>query len=65
MHPANELENDLALAVLVHKNDGEQIDLKAVLPLIGRIREVLGPISSKDHSYTDATEGAQPGAAEH
>jgi hypothetical protein len=52
MDLVNDLGNDLVLAMLVEKKHGEKIDSKEIVSLIGRIREVLEPISTKDHSYT-------------
>lgn len=46
----NDLENDLAVAVLVDKKYSEKFDSKEILPLILKIREILEPISAKDHS---------------
>lgn len=54
MQMVNELENDLAIAVLVKRKNNEQIDSREVLPLINRIREILEPISAKDHAYAEA-----------
>ena len=48
----NELGNDLALAVLVEKKHKEKLDSKEILSLIGKIREVLEPVSGRDHLYT-------------
>jgi len=56
MQMVNELENDLAIAVLVKRKNNEQIDSKEVLPLINRIREILEPISAKDHAYAEPSE---------
>lgn len=56
MQLVNDLENDLALAVLVKRNTEESIDSKEVLPLIHRIREVLEPISERDHAYSESEE---------
>ena len=55
MQLVNDLETDLAFAVLVEKERPERIDSKDVLPLINRIREVLEPISEKDHAYSSET----------
>ncbi len=52
MDLVNDLGNDLAFAVLVEKNHSEKFDSRELLPLLRRIREVLEPVSSKDHSYT-------------
>ncbi|HUF04658.1 MAG TPA: hypothetical protein VMM38_10845 [Aridibacter sp.] len=54
MQLVNELENDLAFAALVDKHREEAIDSNQVLPLINRIREILEPISERDHSYSEA-----------
>jgi hypothetical protein len=58
MQLVNELENDLAFAVLVDRKDGRRIESKDVLPLINRIREALEPISEKDHAYSEDSERA-------
>ncbi|REJ75254.1 MAG: hypothetical protein DWQ47_07135 [Acidobacteria bacterium] len=62
MRLVNELENDLAFAVLVDKTGDEFIETKDVLPLIHRIREVLEPISERDHSYSEAEPEEEKGA---
>lgn len=53
MQLVNDLESDLAFAVLVEKERAEKLESKDVLPLINRIREVLEPISEKDHAYSE------------
>ena len=58
MQLVNDLENDLAFAVLVERNSEESIDSKEVLPLINRIREVLEPISERDHAYSESEDEA-------
>ena len=45
MDSANELSSELALAFLV-----EKINSKDVLALIGKIKEVLQPLSAKEDS---------------
>lgn len=52
MDLVNDLGNDLVLAMLVEKRHSEKIDSAEVLPLISRIREILEPVSARDHSYT-------------
>ncbi len=47
----NDLGNDVALSILVKKTHFEKLDSKEILPLITRIREVLEPISSRNHSH--------------
>ncbi|QQS40059.1 MAG: hypothetical protein IPM63_11875 [Acidobacteriota bacterium] len=54
MQLVNELENDLAFAALVDKHREEGIESNQVLPLIHRIREILEPISERDHAYSEA-----------
>lgn len=63
MQLVNELENDLAFAVLVEKKSGEKIASNEVLPLINRIREVLEPISGRDHAYSGDEEKELPARA--
>ncbi len=48
----NDLGSDVALSVLVKKIHSDKLDSKEILPLISRIREILEPVSSKDHSYS-------------
>ena len=57
MQLVNDLETDLAFAVLVEKEGSEKLESKDVLPLINRIREVLEPISEKDHAYSSEAPG--------
>lgn len=52
MDLVNDLGNDLAFAMLIEKKHVEKIDSREILPLISKIREILEPISEKDHSYT-------------
>lgn len=51
MELVNELGNDVALAILVEKRHSGKIDSGEILPLISKIREILEPVSTKDHSY--------------
>ncbi len=51
MELVNDLGSDVALAILVEKKHSEKIDSKEILPLISKIREILEPISYRDHSY--------------
>lgn len=64
MQLVNELENELAFAVLVEGKSGEKLQSKDVLPLIDRIREILEPISEKDHSYSEELEKIAAASAE-
>ena len=50
----DELGNEIAFAVLVNKQHREKIDSKEVLPLIGRLRDALELISSKDHMLPES-----------
>ncbi|MBA3633932.1 MAG: hypothetical protein H0W58_14160 [Acidobacteria bacterium] len=43
----NELSNELALAFLVEKKYAEKVNTSDVLALIGKIKEVLQPLSAK------------------
>ena len=52
MNLASELGNDLILAVLADKNLDKKLNKKEILPLLEKIREVLEPVSSRDHLYT-------------
>jgi hypothetical protein len=52
MDLVNDLGNDLVLAMLVEKKHSEKLDSREVLHLVSKIREVLEPVSAKDHSYT-------------
>lgn len=51
----NDLGNDVALSVLVKQIHSDKLDSKEILPLISRIREVLEPVSAKDHTYSIET----------
>ena len=53
MQTLNDLESDLALSVLVNQKNLEKLGSRDLLPLISRIREVLEPISERDHSQDD------------
>lgn len=55
MDLVNDLGNDLVQAMLVQKKHSKKIDSKEILPLISKIKEVLEPISLKDHLYSNAT----------
>ena len=50
MQLINELENDLAFSVLVEKKNRELLDSGDLLPLLSKFREVLEPITERDHS---------------
>lgn len=47
----NDLGSDVALAVLIEKRHTATIDSKEIFSLITRIREILEPISARDHSH--------------
>lgn len=49
MDLVNDLENDFVLAMIVKKRYAEKIDSKELLPLLSKIREVLKPLSARDH----------------
>ncbi len=49
MDSANELSSELALAFLVEKKYAEKINSSDVLALIGKIKEVLQPLSAKEN----------------
>ncbi len=51
MELVNDLGSDVALAILIEKRHSANIDSREILPLISRIREILEPISSRDHSH--------------
>lgn len=54
----SDVASDVALAILVEKRYLEKIDSKEILPLILKIRQILEPISSKDHThYLEPFEG--------
>ena len=48
MDSANELSSELALAFLVEKKYTERLNSTDVLALIGKIKEVLQPLSAKE-----------------
>ncbi len=50
MNSANELSSELALAFLVEKKYAEKINSSDVLALIGKVKEVLQPLSAKENS---------------
>lgn len=50
MDSANELGSELALAFLVEKKYAGKINPNDILALIGKIREVLQPLSVKENS---------------
>ncbi len=45
----NEISNELALAFLVEKKHAEKVNTSDVLALIGKIKEVLQPLSVKEN----------------
>lgn len=47
MNLVNELSNELALAFLVEKKHAEKLNTHQVLALIGRVKEVLLPLSAE------------------
>ena len=46
MNLVNELSNELVLAFLVEKKHAEKLNTNDVLALIGRVKEVLLPLSA-------------------
>ncbi len=50
MELVNDLGSDVALAILIEKGHSTTIDSGEILSLISKIREILEPISSRDHS---------------
>lgn len=47
MDLVNELSSELALAFLVEKRHAERLNTNQVLALIGRVKEVLLPLSAE------------------
>ena len=52
MNLVNELSSELVLAFLVEKKHAEKIDNNDVLALIGRVKEVLKPLSAEKSADT-------------
>ena len=52
MNLVNELSSELVLAFLVEKKHAEKIDNNDVLALIGRVKEVLIPLSAEQSADT-------------
>ena len=52
MNLVNELSSELVLAFLVEKKHAEKIDNNDVLALIGRVKEVLKPLSAEQSADT-------------
>lgn len=50
MDLVNDLGKDLALAMLIEKKHSEKIDSEEIMSLLSKVREVLEPLSDKDHS---------------
>lgn len=48
MNLINDLGSELAFAVLIEKKHRERLHSSDVLPLIGRITEVLQPITARE-----------------
>ena len=53
MDSANELSSEIALAFLVEKKYAERVNSGDVLALIGKIKEVLQPLSAKEDCSED------------
>ncbi len=49
MNSANELSSELAVAFLVEKKYSEKANSSDILALIGKIKEVLQPLSVKEN----------------
>ncbi len=49
MNSANELSSELAVAFLVEKKYAEKANSSDILALIGKIKEVLQPLSVKEN----------------
>ena len=65
MELVNDLENDLALAMLVEKKHSEKVDSKEIVSLLNKVREILEPISEKNDSYSSLTSNANADANSH
>lgn len=48
MNSANELGSELALAFLVEKKYADKMNSSDILALIGKVKEVLQPLSAKE-----------------
>ena len=58
MNLVNELSNELVLAFLVEKKHAEKLDNNDALALIGRVKEVLKPLSAEKSADTLALSSA-------
>lgn len=58
MDLVNELSSELALAFLVEKKHAEKLNTNQVLALIGRVKEVLLPLSAEKSVDTIALPSA-------
>lgn len=59
MDLVNDLENDLAFAVLTGISRNGEIDSEHLLPLMSRIRTALQPVAGRDHVKGDTTLSAK------
>ena len=53
MNLINDLDTDIAFAVLVDKKHDKKIESKDILPLIGRINKALEQISQTDEEINE------------
>jgi hypothetical protein len=53
MNLINDLDTEIAFAVLVEKKHNEKIESKDILPLIGRLNKALEEISETDKEKTE------------
>ncbi len=58
MNLVNELSSELVLAFLVEKKHAEKLDNNDALALIGRVKEVLKPLSAEKSADTLALSSA-------
>ncbi len=55
MNLINDLDSEIAFAVLVDKKHNEKIESKDVLPLIGRVNKALEQISESESESNEQT----------
>ncbi len=57
MDLVNDLGAEIAFAVLVEKKYSNKMQNQDVLSLISRLKEILEPVSTKDHIHEEITPG--------
>lgn len=65
MNLINDLDTEIAFAVLIEKKHREKIESKEIFPLIGRLNKALEKVSEKDGDLNFSTDNPNSQIAVH